>query len=264
MSSCSCLRPVLLLTRSYSYVSLCVAGWGLIASLQSVAGSFASMFVLRALLGITEAAFGPGVPFYLSFFFKREELALRTGLFISAAPLATSFASSLAWLVAKAGRNSPIAPWRMLFLVEGFPSMIVAVLAYYQIPDSPATAKWLSTRAKKVATLRLRNEKMGDDEHRHRFRWKEVGKTLADPKSYMTAVCQICLSLARKILIYCQQLMFFSCNVAFASLPPFLPTIIVSSGTPQIWDGKCSLTKNSKSRTHGTSIPSFCTLTHAG
>ena len=96
---CSCL---VLLFDSTSWleltiylVSICVASWGLIASMQSGAFSFTSLLVLRAALGIGEAAF-VGVPFYMSFFYKRGELAFRTGLFISAAPLATSFASSLA------------------------------------------------------------------------------------------------------------------------------------------------------------------------
>ena len=173
------------------YIALCVGSWGLIASLQSVANSFPTLCLLRALLGISEAAFGPGVPFYLSFFFKREELALRTGLFVSAAPLAMSFASSLAWVITKAGKRSPIAPWRMLFLVEGFPSLIVAVFAWYQIPDSPGMARFLSRRQKKVAKLRLRKEKGVYVEPaglKKGLNLKEIIQTLLDPKCYITAV----------------------------------------------------------------------------
>ncbi|KAH1516352.1 hypothetical protein KXX06_002983 [Aspergillus fumigatus] len=161
------------------YISLCVCGWGLVASFQSLATSFSTLVVLRAFLGITEAAFGPGVPFYLSLFYKREELALRNGLFISAAPLATSFASSLAWLIVKVSSNGPIAPWRTLFLVEGFPSVFVAVFAWILIPDSPESARFLEPRERMVAKLRL-------------------GET--------------------------------SCNVAFSSMPVFLPTIIEDMG----------------------------------
>lgn len=194
------------------YISLCVAAWGFIASLQCLADSFESLLVLRVFLGISEAAFGPGVPFYLSFFYNREELAFRTGLFISAAPLATSFASSLAWLIVKAGTYSPIASWRLLFLVEGFPSVIIAFFAYSYIPDNPSTAKFLNFRQRKIAHLRLHD--YSSDSARNtpktktRFQWEEIGHTLKDPKSYITAM------------------MFFSCNVAFSSLPPFLPTII--------------------------------------
>jgi len=113
---------------AHIYISLCVASWSLIASLQALAGSLFSLFILRALLGVGEAAFSPDILFLLSFFFKRDELALRAGLFISAAPLATSFAGSLAWLITKIGDRVPMENWRLLFLFEGFPGIIVAVM----------------------------------------------------------------------------------------------------------------------------------------
>ena len=122
--------------RSYNYltphvyISLCVLSWGLLASLQSLTTSFTQMLILRLLLGLSEAAFSPGVPYYLSFFYRREELAFRCGLQVSAAPLAASFAGSLAWVITRLGQNGPLAPWRLLFLVEGFPSVIVAVVAW--------------------------------------------------------------------------------------------------------------------------------------
>lgn len=173
------------------YIALCVAAWGLIASLQSVAPNFGVMLLLRAALGIAEAAFGPGVPFYLSFFFRREELAFRTGLFISAAPLATSFASSLAWAITLLARRGPFAAWRLLFLIEGFPSLIVAVFAWIFLPDSPETARFLTPRQRKVATLRLRDERKAHGaraKSRRKLAWREIGRTLLDPKAYLTAV----------------------------------------------------------------------------
>lgn len=171
------------------YISICVCSWGLIASFQSLVTSFGPLVVLRALLGISEAAFGPGVPFYLSLFYKREELAFRTGLFISAAPLATSFASSLAWLIVKLSSDGPIAPWRTLFLVEGFPSVLVAVVAWKVIPDSPGTALFLTRRERKVAKLRLQQTQTEIHETPSgKFDWRQVGQVLTDPKSYLTAV----------------------------------------------------------------------------
>jgi len=176
---------------AHIYISLCVASWSLIASLQALAGSFSSMFILRALLGVGEAAFSPGIPFLLSFFFKRDELAFRTGLFISAAPLATSFSGSLAWLITKVGDRVPMANWRLLFLIEGFPSIIVAVIAWYQIPDSPDTARYLSVRERKVARLRLKEEK-GDEKNtmgdKSKLDWGEIRKALTDRKCWITAV----------------------------------------------------------------------------
>jgi hypothetical protein len=140
------------------------------------------------------------VPFYLSFFFRREELAFRTGLFISASPLSASFAGALAYVITKLGEHGPLSPWRLLFLLEGFPSVLVAVWAWDFVPDSPGTAKWLSPRQREVAFLRLRQEKEdAEDEHvREKYdtrtekprgvNMREVLQTLMDPKCYLTAV----------------------------------------------------------------------------
>lgn len=211
------------------YISCCVCAWGILASLQSVTTDFVGILVLRALLGIGEAAF-VGIPFYLSFFFRKDELAFRIGLFISAAPLATSFASTLAWGIVSLGDRTGIASWRLLFLVEGSPACLVAIWSYYWIPDSPQSARWLKPRERKVATLRMRKEASTsptDDgitenpylstnatipRHKRRFKWREALRTLLDPKSYLTAG------------------MFFCCNVAFSSMPVFLPTIVHSMG----------------------------------
>ena len=170
------------------------------------------MLVLRACLGIGEAAF-VGIPFYLSFFYKRDELAFRTGLFISAAPLATSFAGTLAWIITKFGDSIPIASWRILFLLEGFPSIVVAVFVYMHIPDGPGKAIYLTKRQREVAQRRLRKEKDSvQDTQQQKLKWTQIRRTLVDPKTYLTAA------------------MFFCCNVAFSSLPVFLPTIIEEMG----------------------------------
>lgn len=194
------------------YVTCIVLSWGIVASLQSVASSFAGLLVLRTLLGIGEAGF-TGIPFYLSFFFKREELALRTGFFISAAPLATSFASTLAWAIIRLAKDGPIAPWRLLFLLEGFPSVLVAVVAWHRIPDSPSSASFLTKREKKVARLRLqRNRDPNTGSGTHGLDIREMLSVIVDPKIYLTVF------------------MFFFTNMAFSSMPAFLPTIIHEMG----------------------------------
>lgn len=201
----SCKRTILTRRRyrivpPHMYISICVLSWGIIASTQATATSFGFLLFLRGLLGIGEAAFGPGVPFYLSFFFRRHELAFRTGLFISASPLSASIAGSLAWLITKAGESSPISPWRLLFLIEGFPSVLVGVWAWTFVPDGPSAAKWLTTREREVAVLRLRQEREDQDEDkidekyahgseaRRGVNFREVFQALKDPKCYLTAV----------------------------------------------------------------------------
>lgn len=220
----------------HKYVAICVFAWGAIASLQAVTSSYPLMLLWRALLGIGEAAF-VGMPFYLSFFYRREELAFRTGIFIAAAPLATTYASSLAYGIVKLGDSTGIASWRLLFLLEGFPACIIAVWTWYWLPDSPSDPRclWLSERERKIATLRKRNELANSKtpststSTTRRFANLDLSAiltTLRDPKAYLTAG------------------MFFSCNVAFSSMPVFLPTLITSMGY-------------SKTASQGLSAPPF-------
>ncbi|KAK5078030.1 hypothetical protein LTR64_003565 [Lithohypha guttulata] len=211
------------LVPAHIYISLCVLAWGVVASLQSVVTSFSQLRALRACLGVTEAAFGPGVPFYMTFFYRREELAYRVGLQISAAPLATSFASGLAWIIVKLNQNGPIEPWRALFLFEGFPSIITAIFVWYLIPDSPDKARYLNARERKVARLRLKDEQHLEDstirnEHKP-LSSNHLLSRLTTSKTFKTLSSSIA---------WLQALIFLSINVSFASLPVFLPTVIRS------------------------------------
>ncbi|UNI21960.1 hypothetical protein JDV02_007898 [Purpureocillium takamizusanense] len=209
------------LVPAHVLVSAVVFTWGLTASLQAVAPSYPVLVALRVLLGIGEAGF-TGIPFYLSFFFRRDELAFRTAIFISAAPLATSFASTLAWVIVRFAELSPIAPWRLLFLIEGFPSVIVSVIAWGVIPDSPQTASYLTKREKKVARLRLRHEApalAANDaatdtaaDAAYGLRGRDLAAVFCDPVAWITAA------------------MFFLTNMAYSSLPVFLPKIIHEMG----------------------------------
>ncbi|KAB5572062.1 major facilitator superfamily transporter [Coniochaeta sp. 2T2.1] len=209
---------------AHVYVTCIVLSWGVVASLQSLAVNYPMLITLRFLLGIGEAAF-TGVPYYLSFFFKREELAFRTAVFVSAAPLATSFASALGWGIMKLGEGGPIASWRLLFLVEGFPSVVVAVVAWRVVPDGPGTAGWLNGRERRVAVLRLRGacdagdkkaggkeEGKGKERGRGKLDWRKTLSVLGDASAWLTG------------------LIFLLSNMAYSSLPVFLPTILTRMG----------------------------------
>jgi MFS family permease len=58
--------------------------------------SFGSFVTVRALLGIAEGGLLPGMVLYLSHFYKRTELALRIGIFYTAASLSGAFGGLLA------------------------------------------------------------------------------------------------------------------------------------------------------------------------
>ncbi|EAU33584.1 predicted protein [Aspergillus terreus NIH2624] len=193
----------------HRWAALTVLAWGIFATCQAAAQNWSGMMALRFLLGLAETAYGPGAIYALSFFYRRHELGLRCGLFVSAAPLANTFAGALAYGITSG--HSKLANWRLLFLVEGAPSLIAAVLAWFYLPDHPSTARFLTDEEKEVARARALRQS-GEHVVVHNIDWKDVGRTLLDAKAWITA------------------LMYFSCNVSFSSLSAFLPTILNEMG----------------------------------
>lgn len=65
--------------------------WGVTAMCLGFVQNFAGFVAVRAILGATEGGLLPGMILYLSGIYRREELALRIGLFYTAASLSGAF-----------------------------------------------------------------------------------------------------------------------------------------------------------------------------
>jgi MFS family permease len=105
--------------------------------------------------------YGPGVPLYLSYFYPREKLGLRTGIFISGAALANAYGGALAYAISQA--KGSIASWKILFIVEGVPTCCLALVAWFFFPDGPTACRFLNEREKEVAQA-LSLQQPGDRE----------------------------------------------------------------------------------------------------
>jgi MFS family permease len=157
-------------------------GWGITATLQSATYSFSGMMAARFFLGFFEAGYGPGIPYLLSFFYLRHEVGLRSGIFLSAAPLATCFAGALAYGITS-DNTPPIANWRLLFLVEGLPCIVAGVAVWFIMPDSPEKASFLTEEEKVVTRARAVRQVGSEDAHRvGHIDFKDVGAALLDLK----------------------------------------------------------------------------------
>ncbi|KFY07347.1 hypothetical protein V492_07220 [Pseudogymnoascus sp. VKM F-4246] len=194
---------------------LTVLTWGLASTLQAAAFNWSGLMVCRFFLAVAEAGYAPGIPYLLSFYYMRNELGLRCGIYFAAAPLATCFAGALAYGITSG--HASLENWRLLFLVEGLPSIAIAFVAFYFMPDSPEKARFLNDEEKEAAKARAIRQVGQEGATRIGFiNFKEVGIALMDVKNWITA------------------LMYFSCNVSFSSLPVFLPTILEGMGYESI------------------------------
>lgn len=106
--------------------------------------------ISRVFLGIMEACYAPGVTLYLSYFYPREKAGFRVGIFLSGSAAANAYGGVLAYGISQA--RGAIAPWRTLFIVEGIPTCLLAIVTWFFLPDGPGSARFLSNHEKEIAT----------------------------------------------------------------------------------------------------------------
>lgn len=118
--------------------------WGLIAAGMAFVPNGTWLYVLRALLGIAEAGFFPGMILYLTFWLPRAQRTRMTGFFMLAIPMSSVLGAPLSGLIMQYTDGLfGMSGWRNMFLIEGLPAVILAFVTWFYLTDRPAEAKWL-------------------------------------------------------------------------------------------------------------------------
>lgn len=146
-------------------------------------GSYPGFLVVRFFLGVAESGLFPGVVFYLSMWYKRNEQHYRISLFFSAASLAGAFGGILAWGIAHMNGVGNYAGWRWIFILEGLATVVVSVAAYFFVYNYPSTAGFLSDNERAQIYQRLKDD--SDATRDEAFTWPNVMKAISDPKVWL-------------------------------------------------------------------------------
>ncbi|CAN9113731.1 unnamed protein product [Alternaria sp. RS040] len=186
------------------WLPLLTSVWGILTMCLGFVTNFASFVTVRALLGCAEGGLLPGMVLYLAGFYRRQELALRIGIFYTAASLSGAFGGLLARGLNAIGPAGGLEGWRWIFIVEGLLTVLVGVCSALFLPNSIESAKFLTPSEKEHARFRL-----GEQSSSHeRFDWAEVKRGVLNVQVWLTATA------------------YFAILSGLYSFGLFLPTII--------------------------------------
>lgn len=93
--------------------------WGIVTIGIGFMKNYNTYMALRAILGLFEGGLLPGMVLYLSSMYTRGELALRIGIFYTAASLSGAFGGLLARGLSAIGPAGGLVGWRWIFIMEG-------------------------------------------------------------------------------------------------------------------------------------------------
>ena len=130
--------------------------WGILSASCAFVQGPTSFYVLRFLLGASEAALFPTMMFYLTFWFPRECRVRYAAGFVSATAYSGVIGGPVSSLIlAHADGLAGLHGWQWLFLLEGLPAFLLAFPALKLLPDGPQHATWLSATEKQIIAARL-------------------------------------------------------------------------------------------------------------
>lgn len=140
----------LILTRvgARVWMARIMISWGIISTLMMFMRSAESFYVLRFLLGMSEAGFFPGMIIYLTYWFPTHERARAVSRFMIATSLAGVVGGPLSSAVLRMDGWHGLAGWQWLFLTEGIPTILLGISVLFLLRDHPDDAAWLNTEEK--------------------------------------------------------------------------------------------------------------------
>ncbi|EPT03013.1 hypothetical protein FOMPIDRAFT_126735 [Fomitopsis schrenkii] len=170
--------------RPSLWLSFLMLGWGVMMTIQGLVNNYGGLIAMRWLLGAFEAGLFPGVTYYLSCWYRRQEYGFRAAIFFSAATLAGAFGGLLAAGLSQMAGVGGKGGWAWIFIIEGLVTVVAGVLSFFIIQDFPDTARFLTEEERTFVVRRLQADGQISAAG-EKLKWRYVWQAIADWKTWL-------------------------------------------------------------------------------
>ncbi|GAA5948613.1 hypothetical protein JCM21900_005190 [Sporobolomyces salmonicolor] len=188
--------------------------WGFTLVGAGFMTSYGGLIAVRLVLGFLESALTPCLFLWLTFFYQRDEIGIRTFYMFVSAALSGVVGGLIAAGFLKMDGLGGWEGWRYLFAIEGAITVLISIAIAFYVPDSYHHAHYLTPRQKLL--MRVREVQSAHYTGSQDFSWGEVRKALAEPIVYISGAVQ------------------FGFDICLYGLSTFLPTVLNQLGYSSI------------------------------
>lgn len=173
--------------------------WGIVCMCLAAPQSFASFAAVRFLLGFAEGAVSPAFVTLTSIWWRKDEHALRTALWVTMNGIAQVLGCLLMYGI---GINTSLGlqPWRTMFLVCGALTVASGVAFFLLMPGGPKDAWFLNAREKEVLSARMAQDREGGD--KTSFSVSQLKETMLDPKAWIVFWFGVLVTMQSPVLTF--------------------------------------------------------------
>ncbi|SDV48816.1 MFS transporter [Chitinasiproducens palmae] len=141
------------------WIARIMVTWGLISAAMMFVSTPTMFYVMRFFLGVAEAGFFPAIVLYLTMWFPASRRSKVTALFMTGIPMSGVLGGPISgWIMTAMNGSHGFAGWQWLFLMEGVPTAVLGLVAFFYLDDRVADAKWLTEPQKATIESALRRE----------------------------------------------------------------------------------------------------------
>ncbi|CAI0962173.1 4-hydroxyphenylacetate permease [Serratia ficaria] len=234
--------------------------WGIASTCTLFATGPTSLYLLRMIVGITEAGFLPGILVYLTYWFPAFYRARANALFMIAMPVTMAIGSLVSGYILALDGVMNLKGWQWLFLLEGIPSVLLGVAVWFYLDDTPAKARWLTDEEKASLQAMMDADKLqlvqpGGPSSQRALRQRGLWREVLTPVVLMYTLAYFCLTnTLSAINIWTPQILQSfnqgSSNIVIGILAA-IPQICTIAG--MVWWSKRS--DRLQERKHHTALP---------
>ncbi|KAM0751276.1 MFS general substrate transporter [Meredithblackwellia eburnea MCA 4105] len=184
------------------WISFQVLSFGTVATLQNFQHNYAGFLTTRILLGCTETGFIPAALTMISTWYKRDETPFRNSLLFLGREVANAMAGIFAYGILRLAGRHGLAGWRWLFIIEGLLAILVAVVIFLFLPNSPLKPNslvlrrfnYFNERERYILVARVEHDDAEKRRAREPITRSDIVSVFSNPRIYPHLVITIALN----------------------------------------------------------------------
>jgi ACS family tartrate transporter-like MFS transporter len=148
--------------------------WGILAVITATVTGPTSFGIVRFLLGVAEAGFFPGLILYFTYWFPSYHHARIVSGFLIGLPVAVALGAPISTALLSLDGLFGLRGWQIMYIAEGFPTVLIGVVTLFVLTDRPEQARFLSEAEKTWLSATLRAERRAKDAVRTFTLWQAL------------------------------------------------------------------------------------------
>lgn len=176
------------------FLAMTIIAWGVIVSCHAACHTYASLMIVRTLLGAFEGPVAVCLIAISGMYWRHDEQLRRMGIWSVQAGTGAIIGGILSFAFQHI-ENKEFQSWQIFFLVIGLITFVFGIFTWFYLPDNPTSAWFLSEEEKMVVIEHVRLNQTGVENKV--FKWDQIKELLFKdkhtwPMFFLTIVSQIC------------------------------------------------------------------------